>query len=89
MVGKPAQNAVLLRDDSLGVSTEETPRHIQERGDTDNGYYCSVNHDWLEQLSLAEQGTPTLHSLSVAHYPVIVQNPAIIIQPADILEDEL
>jgi len=87
MFGNSGDSPVALRDDSLGVSLEDTPRHIQQRGD-ENGYYCSINGDWLEQLSLAEQGTATLHSLSLAHQPVIVNNPAIIIQPASIIQPE-
>ena len=78
-------NAVLLRDDSMGVFTESTPRKIQQKEGRE--FYCSVNPDWLEQLEMGDQGYPTLHSFSLGVYPVIVQNPAIIIQPADILED--
>jgi len=87
MLGGSSDSPVALRDDSLGVSLEETPRHVQVRGD-DEGYYCSLKGDWLQQLELDGQGKPTVHSLSLAHRPVIVRNPAIIIQPASILEDD-
>lgn len=79
--------AVLLRDDSVGVSTENKPRKIQRNG-SEGVYYSTISPDWLEQLNLAEQSEPTLHSLSLGIRPVIVQNPAIIIQPASILGDE-
>jgi len=79
------RRAVLLRDDSMGVATENNPRKIQQR--TENGYHCTVNGDWLEQLDLADQGEATLHSVSMGIEPVIVQNPAIIIQPASVIQD--
>jgi len=82
-------NAVALRDDNLGVWLEETPRKIQDETNTNGGYTVTLKPDWLEQLSLDEQGAATVHSLSTAHSPVIVQNPAIIIQPASIVEDDL
>jgi hypothetical protein len=79
-------NAVLLKDDSIGVSTEETPRKLQHRnGQT--GYYVSLNPDWVDQLNLGDDHETTLHSVSVGVQPVIVQNPAIIIQPKHVLED--
>lgn len=86
MVG-PLTDAVALRGESLGVWLEETPRRIQDNTESGNGYSVSLNPDWLSQLDADEQGTATLHSLSVAQKPVIVQNPAIIIQPAAVLED--
>lgn len=87
MALNPRQQAVLLRDDSIGVSTENKPRKVQMNGD---GQSCevTVNQDWLEQLNLAEQGSQTVHSLSLGMKPVIVQNPAIIIQPMSIMEDD-
>lgn len=73
--------AVLLRDDSLGVSTETKTRKIQ------NGDSCRVtlNTQWVDQLNLSSDGMQTVHSLSLGMKPVIVQNPAIIIQPASII----
>jgi len=89
MVREPAQlrrEAVLLRDDSMGVSTEDNPRKIQSR--TQNGGFdCSFNPEWLEQLQLNDQGEPTVHSVSLGLKPVIVQNPAIIVQPYSVIED--
>lgn len=81
------RNAVLLRDDQLGVATENKPRKIQSRAHN-GGYDVSINADWLEQLNMGEQGEPTVHSLSLGIKPVIVQNPAIIIQPIDVLEND-
>ncbi|MFB6198027.1 MAG: hypothetical protein ABEI52_07145 [Halobacteriaceae archaeon] len=81
------QNAVPLRDDSIGVATENNPRKLQSNGNA-GSYYCTLNPDWLEQLQLAEQGEATLHSVSMGTYPVLVQNPAIIIQPASVIEGE-
>lgn len=75
--------AVLLRDDSLGVSTETKTRIIQ------NGDSCRVtlNPQWVDQLNLSSEGMQTVHSLSMGMKPVIVQNPAIIIQPASIIDE--
>jgi len=89
MVGNPGRNAVALRDDNLGIDTEDSPRKVQERSDNDNGYYCSLNGDWLAQLSLDEQGAATLHSVNTSSTPVVVRQPAIIIQPASVLEGDL
>jgi len=79
--GNIAANATLLRGDSIGVSTEINSRLIQQNGGN-NGFYCSLNGDWLDQLGLAEKSAETLHSVTVGARPVIVQQPAIIIQPA-------
>lgn len=79
-------NVVALRDDSMGVMLENKPRKIQQKNDRE--YRVSVSPDWLEKLEMDEQGHPTLHSFSLGVYPVIVQNPAIIIQPAGVLEED-
>jgi len=81
---KPGTEAVLLHDDSLGVATDNKPRKVQRNG-RDNTFRVSLKADWLEQLNIADQGSPTLHSLSLARMPVLVQNPAIIVQPASVL----
>jgi len=86
MVG-PLNDAVALHEDSLGVWLEETPRKIQDDTDFENGFWCSLNRDWLAKLDLDEQGAATLHSLSTAQHPVIVRNPAIIIQPEGVLDE--
>lgn len=77
-------DAVLLRDDSIGVSTETKPRKVQVNGDGQS-YEVTVNRDWLQQLNLADRGSQTVHSLSLGLKPVVVQHPAIIIQPASVL----
>jgi hypothetical protein len=82
----PGTEAVLLRDESLGVTTETKARKVQHNGSHDT-YRVSLKRDWLEQLNIAEQGEATLHSLSMAKMPVLVQNPAIIVQPAWVLGD--
>lgn len=79
------RNAVLLSDESLGVATETDARKIQEKS-RNRGFYCTINQDWLADLNLDEQGEATVHSKSMGMRPVIVQNPAIIIQPASVLE---
>ncbi len=70
--------AVPLADDSPGCVLEVTPRHIQN-GDV---YWSSLNREWLSQLGLQDQGAPTVHALATR--PVVIQNPAIIIQPAEV-----
>ena len=70
----------------MGVLTENKPRNIQEKPGRE--YYCSLSPDWLEKLKLAGQGETTLHSFSLGLQPVVVQNPAIIIQPASVLEGQ-
>lgn len=82
----PRAEAVLLRDDSIGVSTETKARKVQSNGESES-CRITVNRDWLEQLNLAEQGSPTLHSVSLGLKPVVVQNPAIIVQPMAIVGD--
>jgi hypothetical protein len=74
-------DCVLLKDESMGVSTETKARKIQ------NGDSCRVtlNGDWVDQLNLSGEGSQTVHSLSMGIKPVIVQNPAIIVQPASII----
>lgn len=88
MVLTARQEAVLLRDDSIGVATENTPRVVQHKNGADTAL-VTLNTDWLAQLNLAEKGSQTLHSVSHGHKPVIVQNPAIIIQPASVLAEGL
>lgn len=84
--GPLQSNAVLLRDDSMGVMLENKPRKIQQLDERE--YRVSVSPDWLEKLEMDSQGHPTVHSFSLGVYPVIVQNPAIIIQPTGVLDDE-
>lgn len=84
MAVDPRQEAVLLRDDELGISTESTPRAVQLNGE--DYRKITLNANWLEQLNISEPGSQTVHSLSVGRKPVVVQNPAIIIQPMAALE---
>lgn len=84
--GTVRRNAVLLRDDSMGVMLEKKPRKIQQLNDRE--FRCSIRPDWLEKLDIDDQGHPTAHSFSLGVYPVIVQNPAIIIQPPGVLDDD-
>lgn len=88
MRGDPRQTAVLLRDDSVGVATEHTARSIQENG-RDRSFHVSLNPDWLEQLNLGQQGERTVHSMSLGQRPVVVQQPAIIVQPEAVLNAEV
>lgn len=87
MPPNPGVEAVLLQDGSLGVATETKPRKVQLNG-RDNTCKVSLNRDWLEQLNIAEQGSPTMHSLSLARKPVVVQHPAVIVQPAAVLGED-
>lgn len=72
---------VPLAKDSQGCVLEDTPRSIQERTNP-TIFEVSLNRGWLSQLGIGEQGSPTVHALTTR--PVIVQNPAIIIQPAEV-----
>lgn len=73
-------NPVPLSQDSPGCVTESQPRLVQNG----NVYSVTLNPQWLSQLGLAEQGSPTLHALTTR--PVEVTHPAIIIQPARVIE---
>lgn len=77
------RRAVLLSDDSVGVTTEDDPRKIQANG---KAFYTTVSPSWLDQLNLAEQSAEVFHSLSLGVRPVIVQQPAVIVQPAELIE---
>lgn len=83
MATDPRHDAVLVKDDSIGVSTENTPRKVQLNGN--ESCEVTLKSDWLKQLNLHSQGAQTVHSLSLGIKPVIVQNPAIIIQPASVI----
>lgn len=74
-------SAVPLADDSVGCATEARPRYVQNGS---NVYSVSLNREYLSQLNLHEQGAATLHALATR--PVTVQHPAIIIQPAEVIE---
>jgi len=81
------QNAVLLRGDELGVSTEHKRRKLQKHSQNDS-FRCTLNPDWVRQLGLnGNEASQTVHSMTVGVKPVIVQNAAIIIQPASILTE--
>lgn len=88
MVANPLTDAVALHPENMGVWLEDSPRKVQDDSEYNNGFWCSLNREWLAKLDLDEQGAATLHSLSVANSPVIVKNPAIIIQPAHALDTE-
>lgn len=83
MAADPRQEAVLVKEDSIGVSTETKTRKVQMNGS--ESCEVTINADWLKQLNLHSQGSQTVHSLSLGRKPVIVQNPAIIIQPASVI----
>lgn len=85
MQGKPGREAVPLRDDQIGVSTESRTRKIQNHNGEYESYHISLNPAWLDQLGLAKQGEATVQSFSAGISPVIVQYPAIIVQPASVL----
>lgn len=74
--------AVPLADDSPGCSLETRRRRIQNGTDV---YWVSLNRDWLSQLGIGEQGAVTVHSLATR--PVEVRHPAIIIQPAEVVDE--
>jgi len=76
-------SAVPLTDDSPGCVLESTPRSVQN-GTNPPIYYVTLNPGWVSQLGIEDQGAATVHALATR--PVVVQNPAIVIQPAEVLE---
>lgn len=78
------KRAVLLASDSVGVSTEQRRRKIQANGDS---FYTHISPSWLDQLNIASQSAETMHSLTLGIRPVIVQQPAVIVQPAKLIEN--
>lgn len=74
---------VPLADDSPGCSLENRHRSIQN-GSNPPIYYVTLNPHFLSQLGIGEQGAPTKHSLATR--PVEIRHPAIIIQPAEVVE---
>lgn len=79
------RRAILLRGDQMGCETEDETRKIQPNG---NSLFTSLQPRWLEQLNICEAGALTKHSLSSGLRPVIVQQPAIIVQPAELVDGE-
>jgi len=71
------EDPVALADDTVGCVLEDTPRSVQNGG---NSYSVTLNQEWLAQLCLQEQGAKTVHSLALR--PVEVRRPAIVVQPA-------
>lgn len=72
---------VPLVDDMPGCQLEHTPRSIQ---DGQRVYWASLNRGWLSQLGIDRQGAQTLHALATR--PVEIRNPAIVIQPAEVVD---
>ena len=64
-----------------GTQLELRSRRIQNGTDV---YWVSLNRQWLDALGLHDQGAETKHAL--ARRPVTIYQPAIIIQPAGVVE---
>lgn len=77
--GRSVDNARLLADDPVGVERETSPRKIQKNGETT--FYTYLSGGWLRQMNGATQGEPVYHSLTLGVCPIIVTEPAIIVQP--------
>lgn len=73
---------VPLADGSPACALEERIRKIQNGSKV---YQISLNQGYLQQLNLCEQGASTKHS--VALRPVVIERPAYIIQPAEVLDE--
>lgn len=80
------RNAILLSEESIGVRTEDDARLIRPNG---NSLYTSLSPTWLELLNICHAKAETKHSLSLGRQPVIVQKPAIIVQPADVVDQDM
>lgn len=76
-----SESPVPLRDGERGVALETRRRLIQNGTDV---YWVSLNRGWLSQLGLQTQGEPTVHAY--ANRPVTIRHPAIVIQPAEVIE---
>jgi hypothetical protein len=73
---------VPLADGSPGCALEDRIRKIQNGSKV---YQISLNRSYLQQLNLFEQGAATKHS--VAMRPVLIERPAYIIQPLEVLDE--
>lgn len=68
-----------LTGEALSVRAERTPRLIQTtRHDSPTS---SLNSDWLADLGLLEQSAPSRHFFVTGALPVVITEPAIVIQP--------
>lgn len=73
---------VPLADDSPGCALETNPRHIQ---DGSRVMSVSLNQDWASQLGIGRQGAPVVQAMATR--PVVIRHPAIIIQPAEVIDE--
>ena len=80
---RDGDSAVPLAEGSPGCELEQSSRSIQNNTNP-RYFYVTLNRSWLRQLSICEQGAATIHSLATV--PVEIRHPAIIIQPAEVLE---
>lgn len=76
--------AKFLANDPMGVDREPTPRTILFNG---TSYRTTIDPTWLRQLGVKDRGEEAYHSLSLGTVPVIVTEPAIIIQPVRAMDD--
>lgn len=70
--------AQLHDDNTQAISSEPTPRRIQDRG---TRYDVSLSPDWCRQLCIAEQSEPVDVRLITGLKPVVVMEPSIIVRP--------
>lgn len=76
---RTAEGAQYLADDPIGVEREKSPRKIQRK--REDIFYTYLSAGWLRQLNGAAEGELVYHSLSMGRTPIVVTEPAIIIQP--------
>lgn len=72
------QRATFLRDDPSGVVTENRQRRVQAVGGESRR--VSLNQYWASTIGINSQSAPTTHYLITGTQPVIITEPAIVIQ---------
>jgi hypothetical protein len=71
-----------LASDPIGVSRETKPRTISVNGES---FMTTIDPTFLRQLGL-DKGSQVYHSLHVAPHPVVVELPALIVQPVEVIQ---
>lgn len=71
-------DASLLRNNPSGVLLENRKRRIQNNT---GSYSISLNPNWAQNLDIDSISSPTSHYFVTGKTPIVITQPAIIIQP--------